>query len=112
MLPDLLSTPADWTETFIRIVLRVVLFAHGAQSGLRLILGFSSRPAAVGVAVTMLMAILPVNSRNGRFRDWFGGRKAHGYEYHPLAITLAVAVMVRGAGAICLDRFLSSSLGV
>jgi putative oxidoreductase len=28
---NLISTAPDWTETFVRIVLGVVFFAHGAQ---------------------------------------------------------------------------------
>jgi putative oxidoreductase len=65
-----------------------------------------SRVAATGIAVVMLTAIVMVNGRYGLFLNWFGDRKGHGYEYHLLAIVLAVVIIVRGAGAMSLDRLL------
>jgi putative oxidoreductase len=72
--------------------------------GLGLIVGLLSRVAAVGIAVIMLAAIFVVHGRNGLFLNWFGDRKGHGYEYHLLAIALAAAIVVRGSGAVSLDR--------
>ncbi len=72
--------------------------------GLGLIVGLLSRVAAIGVCVTMLSAIVMVHGRNGLFMDWFGDRKGHGFEYHLLAIALAIAIVVRGSGAASLDR--------
>ena len=80
--------------------------------GLGLIVGLLSRVAAVGIAVTMLSAIVMVHGRNGLFMDWFGARKGHGYEYHLLAIALAVVLVVKGSGAVSLDRLLFNSMGV
>jgi putative oxidoreductase len=74
--------------------------------GAGLIVGLLSRVAAVGVCVTMLSAIVMVHWRNGLFMNWFGDRKGHGIEYHLLAIALAVAIVVRGSGALSLDRLL------
>jgi len=74
--------------------------------GLGLIVGLLSRVAAVGIGVTMLAAIVMVHGRNGLFMDWFGARKNHGYEFHLLAIALAVVLVAKGSGALSLDRFL------
>jgi putative oxidoreductase len=74
--------------------------------GLGLIVGLLGRVAAVGVCATMLSAIVMVHGRNGLFMDWFGDRKGHGFEYHLLAIALAIAIVVRGSGAASLDRLL------
>ena len=74
--------------------------------GLALIVGLLSRLAAVGIGVTMLFAIVMVHGRNGLFMDWFGARKNHGYEYHLLAIALALVVVAKGSGALSLDRVL------
>ena len=79
--------------------------------GLGLIAGLFGRVAAVGIAVVMFTAIVMVNGRYGLFLNWFGDRKGHGYEYHLLAIALAVVIIVRGSGAMSLDRFLYISLG-
>jgi putative oxidoreductase len=78
--------------------------------GLGLIAGLLSRVAAVGIAVTMLSAIVLVHGRYGLFLNWFGDRKGHGYEYHLLALALALAIIVRGSGAVSLDRLLSIHL--
>jgi putative oxidoreductase len=53
-----------------------------------------------------------VHGRNGFFMDWFGARKGHGYEYHLLAIALAVVLVAKGSGALSLDRLLFNSMGV
>lgn len=78
--------------------------------GVGLIVGLLSRVAAVGIAATMLSAIVMVHGRNGLFMDWFGARKSHGYEYHLLAIALAFVLAVKGSGALSLDRILFNSI--
>ena len=74
--------------------------------GMGLIVGLLGRVAAIGICITMLSAIVMVHGRNGLFLNWFGDRKGHGFEYHLLAIALAVAIVVRGSGALSLDRLL------
>jgi putative oxidoreductase len=78
--------------------------------GVGLITGLLGRVAALGIGVVMLTAIVMVNGRYGLFLNWFGDRKGHGYEYHLLAIALAVVIIVRGSGAMSLDRLLYISL--
>jgi putative oxidoreductase len=78
--------------------------------GIGLIAGLLGRVAAIGIAVVMLTAIVMVNGRYGLFLNWFGDRKGHGYEYHLLAIALAAVIVVRGSGAMSLDRLLYISL--
>jgi putative oxidoreductase len=74
--------------------------------GLGLIAGLLGRVAAIGICITMVSAIVMVHWRNGLFLNWFGERKGHGFEYHLLAIALAIAIIVRGSGAASLDRLL------
>jgi putative oxidoreductase len=38
--------------------------------------------------------------------NWFGNQKGEGIEYHLLAIAIAVSIMVKGAGALSIDRAL------
>ena len=80
--------------------------------GVGLIVGLLSRVAAVGIGVTMLSAIVMIHGRNGLFMDWYGARKNHGYEYHLLAIALAVVLVMKGSGALSLDRVLFNSIEV
>ena len=42
------------------------------------------------------------------FMNWQGRQMGEGYEYHLLAIALIVTILVRGAGALSLDRAISS----
>ena len=65
---------------------------------LGLITGFLSRIAAFGIAVNMIVAVKMVHGANGFFMNWFGNQKGEGFEYHILAIGLALIVMIYGAG--------------
>ena len=75
--------------------------------GLGLIVGLLSRVAAFGIAINMLVAILTVHIHYGFFANWYGQQKGEGIEYHLLAIALALVVMIKGAGALSIDRALS-----
>ncbi len=77
--------------------------------GLGLIFGLLSRIAAFGIMVNMLVAIATVHRFNGLFMNWFGNQKGEGYEYHLLAIALCLVVMIKGAGALSIDRALAGS---
>jgi putative oxidoreductase len=39
--------------------------------------------------------------------NWFGTQKGEGFEYHVLVITIGLLVVVRGSGALSLDRLLA-----
>ena len=72
--------------------------------GLGLLVGLLSRIAALGIIVNMLVAIATVHHVNGFFMNWTGQQKGEGFEYHLLAIALAIVVLVKGSGAISIDR--------
>ncbi len=74
-----------------------------------IIAGAFSRVAAAGVIVIMIGAIVTVVGPNGFFMNWFGQMDAglEGYEYHLLAIAMGLAIVVRGGGALSVDRVLS-----
>jgi putative oxidoreductase len=74
--------------------------------GLGLIVGLLARIAALGIAITMAVAMLMVHLKFGFFINWFGDKQVHGVEYHLLAIALAIVIIVHGAGAFSLDRAL------
>jgi putative oxidoreductase len=75
-----------------------------------LIVGCLSRVAAFGIATNMVVAILTVHAANGFFMNWFGTQKGEGFEYHLLAIGLALVVIVCGAGKASLDSLFAKSL--
>lgn len=79
--------------------------------GLGLIVGALTRIAAFGICCNMVVAIATVHWQNGFFMNWFGNQKGEGYEYHLLAIALAVVLILRGAGALSIDGAATKALG-
>jgi putative oxidoreductase len=77
---------------------------------LGLIVGLFGRVAAFGIASVMTVAILTVHMTNGFFMNWFGDQKGEGFEYHLLAIGLALVVMISGSGAASLDGAIARRL--
>ena len=77
---------------------------------LGLITGLLSRVAALGIAGVMAVAIGTVHLSHGFFMNWAGNQKGEGFEYHLLALGLAVVVMILGSGAHSIDRALAKKL--
>jgi len=75
-----------------------------------LIVGFLGRVAAFGIAVNMLVATLMVHAPNGFFMNWAGNQKGEGFEFHLLAIGLALVVITSGGGRWSIDRSLAGRL--
>jgi len=78
--------------------------------GLGLLIGFLSRIAAFGIICNMLVAVVLVHAANGFFMNWAGNQKGEGFEYHLLAIASALVIIIRGSGALSVDRFLTEEL--
>jgi putative oxidoreductase len=74
--------------------------------GLALVVGLLARPAALGVAVVMLVAIATVHGKHGFFLATQPGQ-ANGWEYNFALIAMAVAVLIGGAGALSIDYALA-----
>lgn len=86
--------------------LAVLVILAESLGALALVLGLAGRFMAFGVAATMVGAVLMVHGHNGFFMNWSGQQPGEGYEYHVLALAMAAAVMIRGSGALSLDRLL------
>jgi putative oxidoreductase len=78
--------------------------------GVGLLLGFLGRIAALGITINMLVAIAAVHLPNGFFMNWTGTQQGEGFEYHLLAIAIALAVFIKGSGALSVDRALTQRL--
>jgi putative oxidoreductase len=57
----------------------------------------------------MLGAIFTVHEQYGFFMNWTGKQAGEGFEFHLLAIGIAVALLVRGGGAFSIDRALENA---
>jgi len=77
--------------------------------GIGLVLGLLGRVAAFGIFCNMLVAVWMVHFKLGFFANWSGVKKGEGYEYHLLAIAMALVIMIKGSGALSVDRALSKS---
>jgi len=86
------------------VVLVIVAESFGA---LGLIVGFLGRISAFGTLCVMLGAVYTIHLRNGFFMDWYNTGQGEGFEYHLLAIGMALAVMIQGSGRFSVDRALS-----
>lgn len=84
------------------IVLLVMIAEFFGALGL--ITGFLGRVSAFGIFCVMLGAIFTVHLGNGFFMNWMGNQKGEGFEYHLLAIGMALAIMVKGSGRFSIDR--------
>jgi putative oxidoreductase len=71
---------------------------------LALILGLLGRVGAACVIAVMVGAIVLVHGSNGFFMNWSGKGPGEGFEYHLLAIGLALPVLVKGSGALSVDN--------
>ncbi|HVE15720.1 MAG TPA: DoxX family protein [Chthoniobacterales bacterium] len=75
-----------------------------------LIIGLGTRIAAFGIAANMVVAVATVHGKFGFFMNWMGTQKGEGYEYHLLAIGIALALILRGGGALSADRAIAQKL--
>jgi putative oxidoreductase len=88
----------------VAVLLVILAEFFGALS---LILGFLGRVGAFGILCVMLGAIFMVHIKAGFFMNWYGNQPGEGFEYHLLAIGMALAVIVHGSGSLSVDRSLS-----
>jgi putative oxidoreductase len=96
------------TTMHIPAVFAFLAIAAEFFGGLGLIVGLLARIAAFGIAVNMIVAVVMVHLANGPFMNWYGNQKGEGYEYHLLALALAIPIVIRGAGAFSVDGALAA----
>ncbi len=70
--------------------------------GLLLIIGLLVRPAALVLAVTMIVAIVTVHLQNGLFMS------NNGYEFGLALLVISIGLVFRGAGSLSVDRVLQT----
>jgi putative oxidoreductase len=101
------GTMGAFTQMGMPAALAFLIICTEFFGGLGLIVGLLTRIAALGIGGLMVGAIFMVHLPNGFFMNWMGTQKGEGFEYHLLALAMAGALLLRGAGAFSLDRTLS-----
>jgi putative oxidoreductase len=94
----------------IPAVFAFLAIAAEFAGALGLIVGLFSRVAALGIASVMTVAILTAHLGNGFFMNWNGNLKGEGYEYHLLALGLALVVLIGGAGKASFDSLIAKRI--
>jgi putative oxidoreductase len=97
------------TNMGVPLVVAILVVAAEFLGAIGLIVGFLTRLAALGIAAVMAGAIWMVHLPNGFFMNWSGKQAGEGFEYHLLAIAIAIALMIKGGGLASVDRALSRS---
>lgn len=103
-----LEGTGDWMESIgLAPGILMAALAGGAEffGGLLLIAGLAIRPAALALAVTMLVAIVSVHLQNGLFMS------NNGYEFGLALLIISLTLVVRGAGSFSADRIFQQRLG-
>ena len=103
------ATVGFFTHIGMPAALAFLIIVTEFFSGLGLIAGFLTRIVALGVSGLMIGAIFMVHLQNGFFMNWMGSQKGEGYEFHLLALAIAAALLLRGAGPYSVDRSLTGN---
>ncbi len=84
----------------------MALLAGGAEffGGLFILLGLLTRPSALVLAITMLVAIVTVHLQNGLFMS------NNGYEFGLALLAASVSLVISGSGSVSADKALGNKL--
>jgi len=98
------ATLASFTEKMgLPWIIALMVILAESVGALGLILGFMSRFMAFSIFLVMLGAMLMVHLEHGFFMNWSGKQQGEGFEYHLLAMGLALAIMAIGGGRWSID---------
>lgn len=84
----------------------MALLAGSAEffGGIALLLGLLTRPAALMLAITMVVAIFSAHFTNGLFMS------NNGYEFALSLLAISVALMFSGGGKVSIDKLIEKRL--
>jgi len=101
------NTLKFFTNSGIPTVLALLAIAAEFLGPLGLAVGLLTRVAAFGIACVMLVALVTVHWQHGFFMNWFGTQQGEGFEYHLLALGIAISLTIMGGGAWSVDGILT-----
>ena len=105
------ATLSTFTEKMgIPAPLAILVICAEFLGSLGLVLGLLTRLGAFGILCVMAGAVSMVHLPNGFFMNWSGKQAGEGFEYHILAMAIALALMVAGGGKLSADRAIAEQL--
>jgi putative oxidoreductase len=104
------NTLQFFTGSGIPTGLALLAIAAEFLGSLGLAVGLLTRVAAFGIACVMLVAIATVHWPHGFFMNWSGTQPGEGFEYHLLALGIAIALMIMGGGVWSVDGALTGAV--
>lgn len=105
------GTMTSFTDTMhVPALVALLVIISEAFGSLGLIFGFLTRVGAFGVLCVMTGAVVMVHWHNGFFMNWFGNQAGEGFEYHLLAITISIVLLIVGGGKCSMDRWIAKKL--
>jgi putative oxidoreductase len=90
----------------VPVPLGIAAMALEFVGGPMLVIGLAGRVVGLGAAVHMAVAGYLVARPFGFFMNWANNQAGEGFEFHILAVALAVVIAVNGSGPLSLDRIL------
>lgn len=88
-------------------LLTLVLIFIELLGSIGLIFGFFTRLFALGIGTSMAICAYMNHLQNGFFMNWFGKQKGEGFEFHILVVGIALSLLIKGGGAVSIDRRIS-----
>jgi len=86
----------------------VALMGVESLGAMLLVFGFLTRLWAIGIGASITICMFLSHVQHGFFMNWFGQQQGEGFEYHLLVIGICVALLIKGGGALSMDRKLFS----
>lgn len=84
----------------------VMLILVECVGSVLLIAGFLTRIWAFGIGAALTICMFMNHVKHGFFMNWFGLQQGEGFEFHLLAVGIALALVIRGGGFFSIDRAL------
>lgn len=97
------ATVGYFTQGGFPLVLTLAIIAAEFLGPIALLAGFFTRWSAFGIGLVMTGAAF-MHAQHGFFMNWMGNQKGEGLEFFVLAVTMAVALVIKGGGKWAADR--------
>lgn len=94
------------TQMHIPYPIALLVFVGEFFAPIALFFGLFGRLASLAIAIDFTTVALKAHVQNGFFMNWGGQPHGEGYEFFILAVGIAVALVIKGSGALSIDRLI------